>query len=248
MDETNSTFISGIHNWCDRWCERCLFTARCRVFEKEQERDLENPEDFWKTLSDNFKETLSMLHAMAEKHGIDLSQISEDNAADTSIEEEDRMLDEHPLSLITDEYLFEGKDWLESPKIKSYLEELARQVNLGSMEISEAEAKKAKVEEALEVIQWYLFFIHVKSKRVLHDLADDIWEEYPESEKSCNGSAKIAMISIERSMQAWKILFDLLESEQDSILNLLVLLEKSRKLMVALVPNYAQFIRPGFDE
>ncbi|HVE57390.1 MAG TPA: hypothetical protein VNB22_11225 [Pyrinomonadaceae bacterium] len=28
-------FVSGIHNYCDRWCERCTFTARCRVAEAE---------------------------------------------------------------------------------------------------------------------------------------------------------------------------------------------------------------------
>jgi hypothetical protein len=25
-------FIVGIFNYCDRWCERCAFTSRCRVF------------------------------------------------------------------------------------------------------------------------------------------------------------------------------------------------------------------------
>ena len=28
----NPNFISGIHNYCDRWCERCPFTARCMNF------------------------------------------------------------------------------------------------------------------------------------------------------------------------------------------------------------------------
>ncbi|PZX60406.1 hypothetical protein LV84_00683 [Algoriphagus ratkowskyi] len=248
MDNEESTFISGIHNWCDRWCERCSFTARCRVFEREQERDINSPDDFWNSLSENFKETLEMLHAMAEEQGIDMDQILADTKKETSLEEEDKLLDEHPLSVITDQYLFEGKDWLESLRIKNYFEGLVHQLNLGLMEVSKVEIQKAKIEEALEVIHWYLFFVHVKSKRVLNDLLGDFWDEFPEEEKSYNGSAKIAMISMERSMQAWKLLFDLLEDEQDSILNLLVLLDKSRKMLAALVPNYALFIRPGFDE
>jgi hypothetical protein len=185
---------------------------------------------------------------MAEEMGIDMEQIIAESKNDTSVMEEDKMLDEHPLSMITNRYLQEGKDWVESPKIKTYLEGLASQVNLGLMGISKAEGQKAKIEEALEVIQWYLFFVHVKSKRVLNDLSGDFWDEFPEEEKSYNGSAKIAMISMERSMQAWKILLDLIEDEQDSILSLLVLLEKSRKMLAVLVPNYAQFIRPGFDD
>jgi len=27
-------FISGIYNYCDRWCERCNFTSRCLVYEQ----------------------------------------------------------------------------------------------------------------------------------------------------------------------------------------------------------------------
>ena len=28
----NPDFIPGIYNYCDRWCERCAFTARCMNF------------------------------------------------------------------------------------------------------------------------------------------------------------------------------------------------------------------------
>ncbi len=42
MDVRNG-FIIGIYNYCDRWCETCAFTSRCRVFadgaEMEAERD-----------------------------------------------------------------------------------------------------------------------------------------------------------------------------------------------------------------
>ena len=49
----NPDFISGIYNYCDRWCERCPFTARCMNFALEREeypddtsRDMANAE-FW---------------------------------------------------------------------------------------------------------------------------------------------------------------------------------------------------------
>ena len=29
-------FIPGIYNYCDRWCERCLYTDRCRTFAMEK--------------------------------------------------------------------------------------------------------------------------------------------------------------------------------------------------------------------
>ena len=32
-------FILGIYNYCDRWCETCAFTSRCRVFADRAEMD-----------------------------------------------------------------------------------------------------------------------------------------------------------------------------------------------------------------
>lgn len=30
--DVDEGFIVGIYNYCDRWCESCRFTSRCRVF------------------------------------------------------------------------------------------------------------------------------------------------------------------------------------------------------------------------
>jgi len=63
----NSKHISGIYNYCDRWCERCPFTSRCLNFEMSEEkfddpqsRDLNN-EAFWEKLGETLHETLTML-------------------------------------------------------------------------------------------------------------------------------------------------------------------------------------------
>lgn len=49
----NKNFISGIYNYCDRWCERCAFTARCMNFAMARQsaddpaaNDINN-EKFW---------------------------------------------------------------------------------------------------------------------------------------------------------------------------------------------------------
>lgn len=65
-----SDFIAEIHNCCDRWCEKCTFTARCRVAEKEaemsdDERDINNVA-FWRNLTNIFAEAKQMLVQKAE--------------------------------------------------------------------------------------------------------------------------------------------------------------------------------------
>jgi len=38
-------FISGIYNYCDRWCERCAFTHRCRVYATQKQFEEEAAEE-----------------------------------------------------------------------------------------------------------------------------------------------------------------------------------------------------------
>src|SRR6266481_3050097 len=59
----NSEFISGVYNYCDRWCERCPFTSRCAVYEIDHQFDTP-PSDgtdaaFW--VQDVSEQTLRML-------------------------------------------------------------------------------------------------------------------------------------------------------------------------------------------
>ena len=35
MNKEKKTYIEGIYNYCDRWCERCRFTSNCFLFTTE---------------------------------------------------------------------------------------------------------------------------------------------------------------------------------------------------------------------
>src|SRR5260370_7896252 len=73
-------FISGIYNYCDRWCEKCPFTSRCRVYATEAaDGDLDDPEvhdinneKFWRKLESIFREAHEKIAAWAEEAGVDL--------------------------------------------------------------------------------------------------------------------------------------------------------------------------------
>src|SRR5882672_706316 len=72
----NPKFIPGIFNYCDRWCERCIFTARCQTFAMEQEasrREGGPPRDmaaFWKRFEASLKRTKKLVLDMAKERGI----------------------------------------------------------------------------------------------------------------------------------------------------------------------------------
>ena len=63
-----------------------------------------------------------------------------------------------------------------------------------------------------------------------------------------NGSAKIALIAMERSLSAWDVIRNLLPETTDDMLDLLVVISKLRSGLQRIFPKTHLFIRPGFDE
>src|SRR6185436_15137763 len=108
---SNSGYIDGIYNYCDRWCERCTFTSRCRNFEgirklSPEEQDIEN-KAFWDRIGKNFETAAKLLHKAATKFGIDLDAISESekNKLLAKKNKGRNAAKNHPLAKLTLDYI-----------------------------------------------------------------------------------------------------------------------------------------------
>lgn len=248
--------ISGIYNYCDRWCERCQFTSRCLNFESSKEffndNEISDPNNklFWEHLTEVFKVTHEMLNEMAKEQGIDLSQITVTEEDRRKEKEKRESLEKHPTASAANAYSKMAKAWLEQSEeiFKDKEKELNKFL---SLELPETDPEKEAVtlKDAVEVITYYLYFIYVKIMRALHGKFDDefpeILDDFP---KDSDGSAKIALIAIDRSISAWGKLLNHLQSSEDEILNTLVHLERLRNLVESEFPDARNFVRPGFDE
>jgi hypothetical protein len=227
-------YISSIHNYCDRWCEKCAFTAYCRVFAMDAEYREKHPdrkddmEGAMQQVGDMFAETMVMLHKMAAEKGIDLNELEE-------VEPWVHPQPNHPIILLTEEYGYEVHQWLKTNRQR--FEEEATKWALISEE-------KARIFiEAWETLQWYSFFVSVKYKRaLLHDDDDEFaqWDRL--------GSAKTAILATERSIAALAVLLAHLPDEEDVLLGFLTKLEKARKSSLVVFPDAMDFVRPGLDE
>ena len=248
-------YIPGIYNYCDRWCERCPFTARCLNFDISEEqfstpesRDIHNKE-FWNQLSDLLTSTMKMVMQDLEERGIDISEID-----DAEIEAKEKILDDfaenHILSRKADEYADKVTDWFKQSdeylKQKDY--DLEKLHELG---VKNLDKKKAFVDvvDAIEVIYWYQYQIHVKLRRALRGKQQEqenpeMYEGFP---SDADGSAKVALIGIDRSIAAWGKMYEQFSEKEDSILDMLVLLERLRKGAEKEFPKARAFVRPGFD-
>src|SRR6266487_5475377 len=244
--------IPGIHNYCDRWCERCTFTSRCAVAEMDEslspeQRDINN-KAFWDNLSNNFKKAIELLHKSAEKFGIDLSNIDtpESKAAYEKHENELRItLKKHPLSKLSLKYADQTHAFLkENSFIENAGNELVQHFEIGILSEEETMQKVNRLKDCIEVIQWFEHFIYVKLQRALSGLIeDDGWEEENGFQRDCDGSAKVVLLSAEKCLQAWVYLHEMLPQKEDEILQQLALLQQIKKLTEKAFPKAWSFKR-----
>lgn len=244
----NPNFISGIHNYCDRWCERCNFTARCAVYAIEEadpdmdpaSRDIHNAA-FWQKLSSMFKETHEMISEWAEKNGVDLSEEALAPNGE-EIEKQRRHTHTHPLAQAAEKYAFDVRKWFE----KEF--EQLKPISDMPPGLTDGGEAEDDMSDYVEVIQWYQFFIAAKIIRGLMSRIDEGDYSDKDNSRDSDGSAKAALIAIDRSIDSWKVICDARPDDADAIRGFLFQLEGLRSGTEREFPNARDFIRPGLDE
>jgi len=229
-----SNIIPGIHTYCDRWCELCAFVSRCTLgiseFEIEgPELDMKNKE-FWEHLSLVFQATYEMIAEGAQEIGIDLTE--------SNIEYVKPVHHESSAEKTAKNYGLRLLKWLEKN------DELFAQ-KTGILKMTNEE-QVVTFKDAIDVIHWYSLFITVKIHRATlepYDFDDKETDRYDK-----NGSAKIAMIAISRSLEAFAFLYNHLPELEDEVLGFLADLSKIQRLMKKHFPEAMNFKRPGFDD
>jgi hypothetical protein len=222
-------FVFNIFNYCDRWCDKCSSTNKCMNFAlSESEPELESTEA-WVTLKNIIDSTCQMLDDLKERHGIDPSELDNiEMAIDPG---------NHPLILFANEVVFRIHKWLEKNDL---FERLNNMRVLGNPPTE----KFTRYKESIEVIYWYNFFVSVKIIRAVADLI----EKSEFGIYDMNGSAKIALVSIDKLIVAWSYILTESAVTEDEVLDILIKLTELRKRTDFTFPDARKFLRPGLDE
>ncbi len=244
MEEND--FIEGIHNYCDRWCERCRYTDCCYSFYLDKEAGFNrlnpdiNEEDMWKHVGKRLSEAFEMLKEHASELGIDLNDLSpeeEPPPSETTVQLEAQCEQIHNRYIdIAEDFFKANRDYFLDKG-----EETIRWVEMGLSGEEEALTQWQQVNDQAEVIQWYVVFVGVKMRRAIGGL-DDMHEEHwgsPE-QSDANRTARITMLAIERSMAAWRVMLDAFPEKEDDIVQALALLSKLRHIVVTHFPRWAE--------
>ncbi|MBN2542807.1 hypothetical protein JXI42_08045 [bacterium] len=253
-------YISGIYNYCDRWCERCSMTEKCYLYAEDQKRiqvHLKKGEDPYdmdiviKDIEENFKNTFKMIRDFAEEEGIDLDDLSD-------VEYKEPVPEKHPVFQLAHRYFMMANKYLK--KIRDTIQEfgidLSKKIQIFPSTIEHVDRLK-EVGNCYEVILWYHTLISAKVYRALCSTRfgdDENKDELDEVDiYDSDGSAKVAYISIIKSLAALRDLhtwFEEIDNKelQDETLSLLVVVDKLRRMVDSVFPGHKDFKRPGFDD
>jgi hypothetical protein len=223
--ELRNGFIVGIFNYCDRWCTACAFTSRCRLFADVAEMEA--------SLDPGLKALVEALPLEPTpppppwlEELLDAMDQAMHQPADDGTPFERPLPPEHLIiEERADAYRTRLRPWLESCELSA----------------------KNSPASPQAVVLWFHTLISAKIHRALHGLADDRPEDrdWP---PDYDGSAKVALLGIERSHAAW---LDLVErgivSDADAALPVADLLWLGEALE-RVFPNARAFVRPALDE
>jgi len=252
-------YISGIFNYCDRWCERCEFTTRCLTFASLEETERELKRLKKKGVEEDLPE--EALPEMPELPEPNIQQdLPDAEAAEDEkdfkewMEEEEKVQERvrtHPISQAAWAYMETADAWLKAHRgLFNEDGELLESAVKTELPGAASDDELVSLQDAVEVIRWYHHFISAKSHRALHgedhdDILDDDGTPFP---RDSDGSAKVCLLGIDRSIEAWAALRDLLPARSEGVIETLAHLNRLRHAIEEEFPNARAFVRAGFDE
>jgi len=258
-DPRNPRFIPGIYDYCDRWCERCEFSHRCAQFamrshdrpDDPRTRDLENRK-FWETLGSSTlvaKPALKATRITAKKTAAGAAAIEAAAAHEKRLDRRARAIGQRDTNAALT-YSHMVDEWfnneLRLPLM--HVRNLERRVEKGLTSVASAKGELVRLNDCVEVIRWYQAFIYVKLCRAFTSLVEEEEDSTLATKRDSSGSAKVTLIAIERSLAAWVAMREMFPEETDSMLELLLHLDRLRRTMKRKFPKAKFFKRPGFDD
>jgi hypothetical protein len=231
--------IDFISSYCDRWCERCAFTSRCSAYACQMAIAMCDGD-----VAAGIELAVGQPHPVGDEKEMPVGQrlMEEFEQSPPSRAELDRWdrdekarrkrITKSALAQIAETYTDITLAWT-----RDHAERIrpAAETNVG---------------DALEIIQWDVCLIAAKLRRALEGRdrqrsGGEDWNDDP-IQNDWNGSAKVALISLARSEDAWRTVADVPDN-----CGAAVCLEAAQRLRGAAAqefPDAWRFKRPGFDD
>lgn len=231
-------FIYGIDHFCDNWCKRCSFTDRCQHFtsmndiDKKVSRQNDDQDDSSQMDEDQEYDEIG------DELDDEFSDVGRDDdyGSGEDFFSSSQKANRHPLTQLSYQYSANTRSWLEQ-KEKGLYKNLTHWI---------AKGKSDEMIKAHELLIIYLILLHYNVKFTVALYYDMLENKHVRQEM--NGNAKLLLVSIDRSLDEWRILKRNQKQDSDFIRQREQELEVMRLEIEKLFPDARNFIRPGLDE
>lgn len=229
-------YIDFISAYCDRRCERCAFTDRCSHYAIERAIEMCDG-DVEAGIELAVGAPPPMTDAERKRREEWLEGLSAYHPTDAELEEigrlqeaRDERVDQSALTTESTALLLLGRAWFAAhPDVLPMCTDM-------------------QVAEALEVARHDLYLIPPKVHRALHGLDEFQLGEISDADpvqNDWNGSAKVALVAMVRSIAAWDVIAD--ATGDADARHIAGHLRALRTTVEQTFPQAWRFVRPGFD-
>lgn len=219
-------FIVGIHNYCDSWCETCAFTSHCRVFADVAEVEA--------ALDPQLQAIVQAPLPPSDDPpppGWMTELIDEMNTASTAPDPARAVAPRRTPVPVAHLALRE--------RSRTYCEQVH-----GWLRVRDCFSINAP-HDPRAVVAWFHTLIPAKIARAVIGLAEDgparDWADY-------DGSAKVALLGIERSHAAWLQIVESGFAPYEEVARFIADVVWLGETIEQAFPGARAFVRPGFDE
>jgi hypothetical protein len=249
--------IRGVHNYCDRWCERCPFAERCVLNATTRQLSAGQPPLQPDTLFDHLKSRFESARASIDRRwtGWDIEEIDTAPRRDPLQELEAERRRErrlaHPMLREADAYAALVGAWFdtEAMGLKSHADEIAQRAETDAVATLASPEMLDRVLDALEIVRHDAYLITAKLHRAVggsEDLGKASGPFDDPVQNDVNGSAKVALLSLDRSESAWRTIHRWYQGSGTGLL-LAEHLAVVRTMAEREFPDARRFVRVGFD-
>ncbi len=248
--------IVGVHNYCDAWCERCGFADRCVVnVSRLHDEALLRSED---PLRDHLKERFDQVRTLATRRSTfsveemmkHVDADSQDLVEEAKEDARRERLRQHPVVREAYAYSELARAWfeVETEAMRRHADALVGRAEVEDVEDLPSMSELARIIDSIDIVRWDSYLIFVKLHRAIDGRAEDAEDGAcgDPIQNDYNGSAKLALILIDRSEGAWRAIDRWCPSSggarllADQLASLRVSIERE-------FPRARAFLRPGFD-
>ncbi len=249
--EKMEQYITGIFNYCDKWCERCPHATDCGNYapyyegtiDELKERDNAN-QLFWNEVDRKRAEVLTFVEAMAAKHGVDVT--------DVEVIDAKNKFDLFQGKAQTNEVLRVGRKY--EDQVDDWFDDACEKYPLQAESLTATELKLSKeasfenidtINNMIEVVFRYQLQIYLKLSRAFFSKGKEQLGEMEGNDSE--GAARLVIEFIDRSLVGWHLFYNSFINEQESILPIMFTLISIRNRVFKEFPGVMEFKRVGFD-